>query len=347
MSDVTFPAHITLTQEDSLDGLPVITAEVSLSTSASALELPTGPQGDPGPAGQPQPPFIKVGAIANVGARPGGLTAADRGKWWHRLDNGSMDFWDGGAWVNSPNAVGVQGPVAPANTLTPLDVISDPKVTTPAVAIKPVNSSEQTIQLTVPAGNRGATGPAGTSGTITTSSDYDNTNGPVQRSMFAYSRVTRRFSPTPPPCGYGPWHWSSSDFIADYSASVDSFKVLTANIPALPFSWRPMVHGAVQLASSSTGSTHAYVFPRLYSETGIAVGIGVCYWQIYTDLCEITTHYGNPNAVAMSPSSTYAVVPRGYPASILVMVERQGGTGSISFYQASAGFTVYAMPVSL
>ncbi|WP_454199600.1 hypothetical protein [Nocardia sp. Marseille-Q1738] len=347
MAEVSFPAHVTITEEDDLDGLPVLTAEVTLSATAAALPLPEGPEGDPGPPGEPQAPFIKVGSIANVGARPGGLTAADRGKWWHRLDDGSMDFWDGDSWINVPGAVGPQGPVAPANTLTALDVVSDETVTIPAVDIKPINSSTQTIQLTVPAGDRGATGPAGSSGTITTSPDYDSTQGPVKRSMFSYSRVSRRFRPTPPPCGYGPWHWSSADFAADDSAAVDSFKVLTATFPALPFSWRPMCMGAIQLYSDNTNITHAFVIPRLWNESGVAVGIGVNYWQTFWDMAEIHEYYGDLNSVGMSPSSDYAVVPANYTSQIVVMVERQGGQGTIAYRQAGASFTVYAMPVSL
>uniref|UniRef100_UPI003CC80756 hypothetical protein n=1 Tax=Nocardia asiatica TaxID=209252 RepID=UPI003CC80756 len=86
MAGISFPARVTITEEADLDGVPVITAEVTLSPTAAALELPEGPEGDQGIPGEPQSPFIKVGEIANEAARPTGLTAADRGKWWHRLD---------------------------------------------------------------------------------------------------------------------------------------------------------------------------------------------------------------------------------------------------------------------
>ncbi|MGW4718886.1 hypothetical protein [Nocardia sp. NPDC004260] len=349
MADISFPARVTITEEDDLDGLPVLTAAVELTPTAAAQELPAGPEGDQGPQGEPQPPFIKMGTLANAAARPGGLTAADRGKWWHRLDDGSMDFWPGSLpWINVLNAVGAQGSVAPANTLTPLDVISDETVTIPAVDIKPVNSSEQTIQLTVPAGVRGATGAPGSSGTITTSPDYDSTQGPVKRSMFAFGRTTRRFAPTPPPCGYGPWFWDATAFAADASGAVSAYKVLTATMPVLPFAWRPQVFGAIQLYNDNSGQCHAFVFPRLYSETGVALGIGANPWQTFWDMVEICEHYGNPNSVGMSPSSDYAVVPANSPSQIVVMVERQGSTsGTIGYRQAGASLTVYAMPVSL
>ena len=348
MTDVTFPAHIALTEEIDINGLPILTAAVTLDRTSSALELPDGPDGDQGPQGQPVAPFIKMGTIANVGARPVGLTTADRSKWWHRLDNDSMDFWDGAAWVNlGAGSVGAQGPTAPANTLTPLDVITDPTIITASVDIKPVNSSVQTIQLTVPAGDRGAQGNPGTSGTITTSPDYDSTHGPVKRSMFSYSRVTRRFRPTPPPCGYGPWHWADTDFAADNSAAVDSYQVLTASFPALPFAWRPLCHGAIQLYNDANAQTHAFVFPRLWDSNGVAVGIGANPWQTFWDMIPITEHYGSPNSKGMSPNSTYAVVPANYVSQIAVMIERQGGQGTIGHKQAGASLTVYAMPVSL
>lgn len=346
MTDVTFPAHVTLTEEVNLDGLPVITAAVELGITASALELPEGPVGDQGPPGEPQPPFIKVGAIANEAARPAGLVAADRGKWWHRLDNDSMDFWDGTGWKNLAGAVGATGPVAPANTLTALDVVADETITNAGVEIKPINSSVQTIALTVPAGVRGATGDPGTSGAILTSPDYDSTQGPVNRSMFTYSRTSRRFRPAPPPCGYGPWHWSAADFAADDSAATAAFTPLTVTIPALPYAWRPMVHGGIQTYASSGG--FAMVFVRLYNETGVNVAIGTNFWQTFWELVEFGEHYGNPNSVGMSPSSEYAVVPANHPARILVRVERQGSTtATIGYRQALAALTVYAMPVKL
>lgn len=346
MTDVTFPAHVVLTEEVSIDGLPMLTATVSLGIAALELELPDGPDGDQGPPGEPQPPFLKMGTLANVGARPGGLTATDRGKWWHRLDNGSMDFWDGSGWRNLANAVGATGPVAPANTLTALDVISDETVTTAGLDIKPITSSEQTIQLTVPAGARGATGAPGASGTILTSPDYDSTQGPVGRSMFTYSRISRRFRPTPPPCGYGPWHWAAADFAADASGAVEAYDVLTAVMPVLPYAWRPMCHGGIQTYADTGSFAHVYV--RLYNSTGVATAIGSNFWQTFWELTEFGEHYGNPNSVGMSPSSEYAVVPANYPSQLLVRVERQGSTsGTIGYKQALAALTVYAMPVHL
>ncbi len=346
MTDVTFPARVTLIEEADLAGLPVVTASVELGLTASALELPEGPVGDQGIPGEPQAPFIKVGEIANIGARPTGLTAADRGKWWHRLDDDSMDFWDGDSWVPLTDAVGVTGPTADPNVLTALDVVADETITTPGLDIKPVTSSEQTIQLTVPAGVRGATGDPGASGTILTSPDYDSTQGPVNRSMFTYSRTSRRFRPAPPPCGYGPWHWGSADFAADASGAVAAYDVLTATMPVLPFAWRPMVHGGLQ-TYADTGS-FAMVYVRLYSSTGVGVGIGVNFWQTFWELVEFGEHYGNPNSVGMSPSSEYAVIPANYASQLLVRVERQGSTtGTIGYRQALAALTVYAMPVHL
>lgn len=346
MTDVTFPARVVITEEADIDGLPVITADITVGLSVSALELPDGPDGDQGIPGEPQAPFIKVAAIANVGARPVGLTAADRGKWWHRLDNDSMDFWDGDSWVNLPDAVGGTGPVAPVNTLTALPVVSDETVTTAGLDIKPITSSVQTIALTVPAGVRGPTGDPGASGVILTSPDYDSTQGPVNRSMFSYSRTSRRLRPTPPPCGYGPWHWSSADFAADDSAATPAFTVLTAHMPVLPYAWRPMCHGGIQTYADS--GTFAQVYARLYNSTGVAVAIGSNFWQTFWELTEFGEHYGAPNSIGMSPSSDYAVVPANYPSQIVVRVERQGSTsGTIAYKQALAALTVYAMPVHL
>lgn len=347
MADVTFPATVTVTEEADGDGVPVIEAEIVVAPSVGLLELPPGPEGDPGPPGVPVSPFIKVGTIANVGARPSGLVDADRGKWWHRLDNDSMDFWNGSAWINTgADTVGPTGPTAEANTLTPLDVITQDTITVPAVVISPTSgSSDQTIQVTVPAGVRGATGAAGASGTILTSPDFDGSVGPVKRSMFAYNGVTRRFHATPPPCGYGPWHWTETNFAAS-STTTTSYTLLTVTIPALPFDWRPMCHGAVEILSAA--NTFGYAVVRMNDANGVMLGLGINPFPTTYDMVDIDMHYGNPNCVNLSPSSDYAVVRSGFPQTIVVRLETfYGDGGTIGHHKTGASFTVYAMPVSL
>ena len=95
MPNVSFPAKLVVTEEIDLDGVPILTADVTVVGDTQDIPLPGGEQGADGPRGRPRATFLKMGQIANQAARPAGLTANDRGKWWHRVDSNGMDVWCG------------------------------------------------------------------------------------------------------------------------------------------------------------------------------------------------------------------------------------------------------------
>jgi hypothetical protein len=349
LADTSFPAHITVDRVVDLDGVPILTATVTLEEDAAELPLPAGPEGPPGPQGRPQTTFLKVGEIANEAARPAGLTADDRGKWWHRLDDDGMDVWDGTQWRHSPGAVGVQGPIAATNSITVTDTVHDENLTAAGVEFTGAGAAQE-LKVTVPAGLAGATGPAGASGVITESPDYDPAFGASERSPFAWNNASRKFRAVSPTNGYGPWSWYNTDFVANTESAVDKIVCGTFTIPGLAFQWRPIVYGNMSCyISSDTGFFRANV--RLFSSEGVVVSgyrskIGVGAYQ-YVTLAPL--YADDETTRTVSPTSTFAVVPAGEEAKLVATVERLGSNFNsadpIGFNRTAASIVVYAQPV--
>lgn len=78
-------------------------------------------KGDKGDTGNTGPGINLVGTIANQAARPTGLTSADAGKGWWRLDNYTIDTWNGSAWNPGINLRGPQGPAANISSASDYD----------------------------------------------------------------------------------------------------------------------------------------------------------------------------------------------------------------------------------
>ncbi|MFD4438980.1 hypothetical protein ACFWPK_04280 [Nocardia sp. NPDC058519] len=345
MPDIQISARLVATEEADLDGLPILTATVTPTEQAAALLLPAGPTGPDGPRGAPGTTFAKQGAIANIGARPVGLGAADRGKWWHRLDTNGMDFWDGTTWIHSANAVGVQGPVAPGNTVT-VATTHDPGITVAALNFSGTTSA-QTLQATAAAGVQGPAGAVGAAGAITAATDYDDTIGPVRRSMFALTASGRRWQATQPPQGHGPWGWLDAEFAANREEAIASYAAGIFTIPPLPYQWRPMVYGNLRIFMEQGDDARAEIRVRLNSGNGVMVGSGAGHRVSGAYLPILfAPAFGDEATKPLAPSSTYACVAAGQTATLHVCVERVGDSGrKIGHDRANAALTVWAQPV--
>ncbi|SNY83956.1 hypothetical protein SAMN04244553_3582 [Nocardia amikacinitolerans] len=345
--DISFPAHITVTETPDLDGLPMLTADIAPANESAALPLPAGPAGPPGPRGGPRTTFRKMGEIPDAAARPNALGVEDRGKWWHRLDTNGMDVWTGAGWQHSPGAVGAQGPVAPAAVIT-TNTTHDPAYTVPAVRVTGTGP-ELTLAVTAPAGLQGPKGPAGASGAISTATDFDQSVGPTQRSTFALGAGSRKWKVQPPPNGFGLWAWYGNDFNADAQQTVEQLVAGTFVIPALPFAWRPMCWGRMAIFCQSGFQNDGELRVRIGSETGamVASGGGIRGDGAYF-ATSITPAFGDSTTKPISPTSTVATVPAYTETAIVVTVERVGQStgGSIGYQRANAWLTVWAQPVA-
>ncbi|MBF6326762.1 hypothetical protein [Nocardia cyriacigeorgica] len=348
MPDVSFPARLVVTREVDDDGLPILTATVIPAESAAAMPLPAGPAGPPGPRGATQSTFRKSGEIANAAARPTGLGPEDRGRWWHRLDTNGMDVWTGTAWQHSPDAVGPQGPTAYPNTLA-VTTVHNPALTVPAVKFTG-SGADQQLAVTVPAGLPGPPGPSGSSGAITEATDFDDTMGPTQRSMFGLNVGARKWRPLPPPNGFGPWSWyGAADFNAA-SGNVNAAKLTAGQftVPALPFRWRPLAWAQLEIYCQQGHNSHAVGYVRLNNSNGVSVahGAGARLTGQYFQVAMVPT-FGDEGTKPLGPASTYATVPANTEATLVVTAERVGGTNSaaeIGYGVGRASLVVWAIP---
>lgn len=350
MADTSFPAHITVDRVVDLDGMPQLTAAVSVDTEVAALPLPAGPAGPAGPQGRPRTTFQKMGEIADAAARPAGLGPEDRGKWWHRLDTDGMDIWDGTGWKHSPGAVGPQGPIAEANSITVVDTVHNENLTVAGVEFTG-NGAAQDLRVTVPAGEPGPVGPPGASGEIGTSPDFDSGPGAAERSPFAWNTASRKFRAVAPPNGYGPWSWYGTDFAANTGEqAVDKLIAGTFTIAALPFRWRPIVYGNVNIYVSSI-SAYVRASCRLYTTEGVMVSAfkqktGA---NVYRYVSMAPYYADDETSRSLSPTSTYATVPAGQDCTLVVVVERlgvsSGSTIQIGWNQSRASLVCYAQPL--
>ncbi|MFB7720742.1 hypothetical protein [Nocardia sp. NPDC056100] len=344
MADTSFPAHLSVDRQLDVDGVPILTANVSVSDDIAYLPLPAGPAGPPGPRGRSRSTFRKMGEIANAAGRPIGLTTEDRGKWWHRLDDNGMDVWTGTAWKHSPASVGARGPVGETNAITTTPTGKQPNLTTPAVEFVGAGAQQQ-LNTTSPAGLQGAKGPAGASGQITKSPDFDQNSALSHGGVFAYQRSSGKFRGMPAPMGAGPWSWYESDFIGDQETAVGQLIAGTFTIPAQPFAWRPVVHGHISSYSANNGQQTVRAVVRLYNSQGQVVSSTAGGAGVYLYLPLIPTYRDEQSTRTLSPTSDFAVVPAGQPASLVLAVERDNGNGTIGYRTSRASLVVYARPI--
>ncbi|GAB0103392.1 hypothetical protein JMUB6875_23650 [Nocardia sp. JMUB6875] len=342
MADISFPARITITRQPDVDGLPTLDAKLTVSDEVADLALPPGPTGAAGPKGRPRSTFRKMGEIPTAAARPTGLGADDRGKWWHRLDDDGMDVWDGTRWLHSPHAVGPQGPLADANTLDVAPTLHKPNLTVPALDFVGKGANQQ-VKVTAPAGFAGPKGPAGVSGKLVDSPDYDHSTSPGSNYVFAYHRPTQKFRPLQPPMGVGPWSWFQEDFVEDQEVDASQLTAGTFTVPAQSFAWRPVVQGHVYVYGASS-AVEATV--RLGSADGVIVAATRPCAGGYLYLPLLTSYRDETSVPSLSPSSTFATLPAGQPATFVVSLNRAGdGSGKIGFSRSQASLVVHAQPI--
>ncbi|NCL74269.1 hypothetical protein [Rhodococcus sp. YH1] len=362
MSDVIFPAKVTITREVDVYGLPVTRAYVEVDDETKTIPLPAGKPGEPGPRGRPRAPWVKAGEVATEAGLPTGLGADDRGKWWHVLATNDMWTWTGAQWRQSVDAVGPQGPVAPSAIVNVIETISNPKLRIAGADLKGVGA-ERDLRITVPAGPRGDTGPVGPSGSVRTSDDYDNTVGLVNGSLFAWNRITRKLRAMPPPGPIGLWAKGPADFPATTSlGNFDTIDLVTIDIPALPFAWRPRVNGLIATYADDANRTgYPHVWARLNDPSGQPVAMGLNPFRTLRHEVTLCPYYSEQGGTAtannygeaarLSASSTVGVVKPYEPAKIYIRIERDKGDATagsnIQFVKTMPYVQVQALPLRL
>ncbi|MCC4300437.1 hypothetical protein [Rhodococcus sp. 3-2] len=343
MPDIMFPAKVIITREVDIHGLPVTTAELELDEAAAALPLPSGREGDPGQRGRPRATWVKRGTVTNASALTI-LDPADRdfGHWWHNLATNGMETWTATGWVSSPGAVGARGVVAAPYTLTMTGTVSDPTITTAASVIFDTGPA-QTAKVTVPAGPQGPRGNAGVSSKIIDSADVDTNPGPSAGSILGWDRGTAKFRSMPGRVRPGPWQTAYVDFAED-SDAIDSDRqvMATLSIPALPYAWRPSVHGLFR-ATSSGGNSYINAHVRIGDPSGEICALGTNPWSS-GDLVRprpIIPFFG----ARMTPGVDNCVVQPNMPVTLYLSMERSQAANPWKWRRAYAFLCCYAQPV--
>lgn len=134
-------------------------------------------------------------------------------------------------------------------------------------------ASTYTVALGIPAG---ATGAAGTNATLSGASDLEG--GPPGSGTDGYviqwNQADGKWKISQPRKVFGPYSVQNSSFAAPYSGNLQSYQVAAIGVPALPYAWRPVVHGAIY--ASGTSNTHVDLVARIGNPTtGDQVGYGL------------------------------------------------------------------------
>lgn len=149
-------------------------------TLPRGLAGPQGPQGVPGQDGTGIEIAGSVPAYSNL---PTGLGAADAGKAYLVQADGLLYVWSGTSFPSNGTGAQFRGPAGPANSLTVGTVTTGPANSTASASIVGT-APNQTLNLTIPIGQTGATGtpgagvpPGGASGEFlkkASAADYDD-----------------------------------------------------------------------------------------------------------------------------------------------------------------------------
>lgn len=340
MADVTFPAKVIIEQETNAFGLPILTARIEVSDDIAALPLPAGPPGLDGDRGRPIAPFDKRGEVPNSASLPTGLGPLDAGKWWHNLATNGMEVWNGTEWKSSPDAVGGQGPIGPGNTLTPLPVRRDPRLRDAGAKIAG-STSDQTLEVTVPAGFKGAKGVDGASGAIREAADYDSNIGVTKHAVPAWNRSSAKYRPLPLPNGYGPYGLYTITPLASGS-DVDRHLMGKLTMPAFDFPWRPFCLGSAEILTDG-GFNTVQAAVRIGNENGQIVAVaqhGFGATQNFASM--VTPFFGNKT---LSPGSKVGVIAAGESVELVFLLERLKSTVKVGVNARTASLNVWAQPV--
>ena len=318
------------------------------------LELPVGPQGGPGPNGPACRPWRWEGDIADRAALQAltpTLGAAQAGKAWRVLTTNTIAYWNGAAWENFLDAIGGRGPDGTPNQLT-LGTVTTGAAGSDLVFTISGTPPNQTVDLTVPRGVKGAKGPIGSPGPLREASDYDDSDGTADGAVPVWDSGTAKWTPQGNPGLRGPWSvlenqaWDeSAGFAASQSGATTSPNTIcVVNIPAQDVDWRPMVTGgAIVRTTTANGSDLVDIEARIGSASGqvVAYGPGLA-WGIDW-LNRLTPQF---QTSAMTPDSTVGVIAAGAAASIYIVLRHTLGTGSYTYNRTGAHVAVWAVPVT-
>ena len=197
----------------------------------------------------------------------------------------------------------------------------------------PGQQSAYTINLGIPVGQTGPTGPTAT---VETASDVEGT--PADGSTLIWSGTDSKFKIQPI---WLPALYSCQSFTAFASGARSSATVASIGIPAQAFAWRPDV--AAQIQVSGTVNTHIDLAVMLGDPTnGQQVGYGIGVTGLATQTVQAMRAFGSP----IAGTSTFGEVAAGATATLfLVALQTASTTDAWSVSTSHASFEVSVVPI--
>jgi hypothetical protein len=323
--------------------------------SDGGFELPVGPKGPDGPQGPAAHPFKHEGDVSDIAALNAlatRLRPAHAGKAWRVKSTNRLMVWNGRSFDTFTDAFGGHGPVGETNTLSVGTVTTGAAGTEASVTITGT-PPEQTIDLTIPRGVKGAKGPIGPPGPLRESSDYDDTVAHVDRMVPMWNPSTEKWTPTPYPGWRGPWtlvegqSWSGTGgFVATNSSTTNPRTIAEISIPAQNVAWRPFVTGGALIRLNNAGNAQA---SSLYVHLGSTSGQRVAWGRGMPDgawaFANLVPLWYDVSA--MTPASTAGVVAAGASVTLYVLLSSGAGTTySLQYDRTKAHLAVWAVPVT-
>ena len=322
----------------------IATFEVLGNDGVITMDALVGPQGIPGE----NAPIVKMQYVSDVeviGDLPDNLTESeeDIGKaWW--IDN-FIYLWTGVEYVQKQ--MGTAGPPGPTPRIHPNIILLDPDGTVDSY----VNVGGTTIDPTLAFGLKVPRGPAGPSGPIRDAEDYDNSVGPHDGDVIAWSTALNKFHPTqdasPSPKLYS---LPEGNFTA-FTGFTTRQTIASIAIPPQPFDWVPYVTGHVRAVGVELDSDPLILGceVRLGDPTaGVLVARGFGNLSTYAN---IIPHYSTPTSVsdAITPDNHLSRVVAAHTSTagtLYVNLFNDGITGAYVFSTRGSQLAVMVMPVS-
>ena len=250
-------------------------AVFEVTPEGGRLELPRGEKGAKGDKGDPANP-VRMGAMVNdPTGLPTGLGVLDANLCVPVLSDRSLRVWTGYGWTTYPNWFGVKGDTGTSQQVAVGSVTNGGAA---SVTLSPASSDSTAVLDFVlpqgPAGPPGEQGPVGPTASISTASDVDQTTAPVSGDVLRFNGT--EWAPEKLVAPVGPFTLPASSFsAADVStgnfSSTPSVMIGNLSIPAMPFAWRPLVSGQVEVR---VNASLVNIEVRLGSASGPIVGLG-------------------------------------------------------------------------
>ncbi|AXQ65146.1 minor tail protein [Gordonia phage Schmidt] len=316
---------------------------VEVRNKRGLLQLPRGRQGIQGPPGEAARPFEHIELITDESELPDDPTEGQKSTGY--VTEGEGEFWAwserSGEFVNVGQFRGPQGDRGPSVQLVPGNIGTTAPGGEPSHGFTEVAPGVFEYHVSLPRGQQGPEGrrgPAGPSAAIQNAEDYNQEAGTPQVGSVLRYGALGRWEPAPYYAETGPYYpdaaaWTEYNQLVGTTAPQRT--MVTVNVPAQPFPWRPRAFSGCHMAGPVDGNMAAEI--RLGSDSGAIVARGVCYGGGDQWLQATPDYDGKPDQ---------AVVAAGEDVTLFLVLRRLAGVLPWKHRKGLASLNVWCVPVT-